>query len=176
MSAIFGGARQNGYLVDDLDAALKHWVEVVGAGPFFGMRHIELEGFTYHGKPSSPDLSLAIGNVGDLQIELIQQHNDEPSPWLNFYQAKGAGLHHVSAWTADYDAEIQRLRDRDIVPTAEGTIASSSCRFAYFNADATDGSAFEISDLGRDNEHGALHDMVREAAIGWDGSEPVRFL
>ena len=105
MSFLFGGARQNGYMVDDLDAALEHWVEVVGAGPFFVIRHLPLEYFTYHGTPTQPDLSIALGNLGDLQIELIQQHNDAPSPWLNFHTAKGAGLHHISSWTSEYDEE-----------------------------------------------------------------------
>ncbi len=38
MSRIFGDVRQNGYLVADIEAAMKHWTEVLGVGPFF--RHI----------------------------------------------------------------------------------------------------------------------------------------
>ena len=30
---------QYAYVVDDLDAGIKHWVEVMGAGPFFVSRN-----------------------------------------------------------------------------------------------------------------------------------------
>ena len=33
MSRIFGAVCQNGYVVRDIDAAMKHWIEVMGVGP-----------------------------------------------------------------------------------------------------------------------------------------------
>ncbi|MDX2937738.1 hypothetical protein [Streptomyces ipomoeae] len=53
---------------------------------------------------------------------------------------------------------------------------SGLARFAYFNSRALDGSCYELSDLGKENEYGAVHDMVRVAAVGWDGTDPVRHL
>ncbi len=35
MSRLFGDVRQNGYVVRDLEAAMKHWTQVLGVGPFF---------------------------------------------------------------------------------------------------------------------------------------------
>jgi len=175
MSIIFGSARQNGIIVENLDGAIEHWVDEVGAGPFYVLRHVPLDYFIYRGQPSNPDISVALGNVGDLQIELIEQHNEEPSPYLHFRKKKGAGLHHISSWTAQYDADLTRIRARGFVPDCEGRITASAS-FAYFGADAVDGSAYEISDLGTDNEYGAVHDIVRHAAADWDGSEPVRSL
>ncbi len=35
MSRIFGAIRQNGYVVRDIEAALDHWIKVIGVGPFF---------------------------------------------------------------------------------------------------------------------------------------------
>ncbi|MFG1667729.1 VOC family protein [Streptomyces sp. Y7] len=173
MSILFGGVRQNGYIVEDLDAALQHWVKAVGAGPFFVARHLPLEYFTFQGSSRIPDLSVALGNVGDLQIELVHQHDDAPSPYLYFRQHKGAGLQHISSWSRAYDDDLARLRERGIVPECEGKIVGAP-RFAYFGTDALDGSCYEMSDLGPDNEYGVVHDLIREAAVDWDGSDPIR--
>ena len=35
MSRFFGKVCQNGYVVRDIEAALKHWTEVLGVGPFY---------------------------------------------------------------------------------------------------------------------------------------------
>jgi len=175
MSRALGAARQNGMIVADLDRAIDHFVETLGAGPFFVIRHVPLEYFTYHGRPSEPDISIALGNMGELQLELIEQHNEAPSPYRHFAEIKKAGLHHISAWTDRFDGVMGELRERERMPDCEGAILGGA-RFAYFGCDAVDGSAFEISDLGAQNEFGAIHDLVREAALNWDGAEPLRQL
>ena len=35
MSRIFGEIIQNGYVVRDIAAAMRHWIEVLGVGPCF---------------------------------------------------------------------------------------------------------------------------------------------
>ena len=35
MSRLFGSLRQLGYVVPDVAAAMKHWVDVCGVGPWF---------------------------------------------------------------------------------------------------------------------------------------------
>jgi hypothetical protein len=173
MSYHFGAARQAGIIVEDIDKAIEHWVSTVGAGPFFVARHVPLEFVEFNGEFTQPDLSVAMGFSGDLEIELIQQHNDAPSPWLNFYKNSGPGLHHLSAWTTEYDNVMARTKLDGFTPNCVGKIAGGA-RFAYFNADATDGSSFEISDLGVNGEIGKIHTTAREAAVGWDGSQPIR--
>ncbi len=51
MSRIFGEVRQNGYVVRDIDAALKHWTEVLGVGPFFYFERAPVSDFRYRGEP-----------------------------------------------------------------------------------------------------------------------------
>ena len=43
MSRIFGRPCQNGYVVRDIEAALKHWTEVLGIGPFFYFERVPVE-------------------------------------------------------------------------------------------------------------------------------------
>ena len=110
MSRFFGGIRQNGYVVTDLDAAIRYWTTAVGVGPFYRLDHVPLDYFTYQGEPSAPDLNIALANLGDVQIELIQQLNDAPSPWRNFAVAKGAGLHQCVGLDADLRRRPEEAR------------------------------------------------------------------
>ena len=50
MSRIFGEVRKNGYVVRDIEAALRHWTERLGVGPFFYFERVPMENFRYHGR------------------------------------------------------------------------------------------------------------------------------
>jgi hypothetical protein len=84
MSRIFGAVRQNGYVVRDIHAAMKHWIEVMGVGPWYYMDRVKTDWFRHRGENSAVEMSIALANSGDLQIELIQQRNDAPSLYREF--------------------------------------------------------------------------------------------
>ena len=44
MSRIFGPIRQLGYVVQDIESAMRHWVEVEGVGPWFVLDRFETPG------------------------------------------------------------------------------------------------------------------------------------
>ena len=102
MSRIFGAIRQNGYVVRDIRAAMDHWAGVMGVGPWFYIDRVSTEYFRYHGVDSPVEMSIALANSGDLQIELIQQRNDAPSMYKDFLDAGREGLQHVAYWSRDY--------------------------------------------------------------------------
>ena len=58
----------------------------------------------YRGKPSNIDLDIAIGNSGDVQIELICQNDKEPSIYKEAVDAGRVGLHHIGLMPIDYAA------------------------------------------------------------------------
>lgn len=174
MSRFFGPIRQNGYVVGDLDAAIKQWTDL-GVGPFFRVDHVPLERFVYDGEPTAPDLCIAVANFGDLQIELVHQVNDAPSPYRDYRRQKGSGLQHVSVWSEDFDADMTRLAGDGRVPDCEGAIAGFA-RFAYFGSKNLDGTVMEIADLNGSPELATLFEHVRRSAVGWDGADPVRNL
>jgi hypothetical protein len=87
MSRLFGNVIQNGCVVRDIATAMRHWIEVLGVGPWFYIEHLPVPDFQYKGQPSPVDISRALANSGALQIELIQQCNDTPSLYLDFLQA-----------------------------------------------------------------------------------------
>lgn len=174
MSRFFGKVCQNGYVVRDIEAALKHWTEVMGVGPFFYIDRVKWDWFTYKGEPSPVEMSIALGNTGDLQIELIQQRNDAPSMYMDFLNAGHEGLQHMSYWTTDYQAAYDRAIAAGYKVGHEGQIGGEQGRFVYFDTQTHPGTVIEMSDIS--GGKGKFFEHIRKAAIDWDGSEPVRIV
>ncbi|MDZ4382602.1 MAG: VOC family protein [Parvibaculum sp.] len=172
MSRFFGNVCQNGYVVRDIEAALKHWTEVMGVGPFYYIDRVKCDWFTYKGEPSPVEMSIALGNTGDLQIELIQQRNDAPSMYMDFLNAGREGLQHMSWWTTDYQAQYDRAIAAGFKVGHEGQIGGPQGRFVYFDTETHPGTVIEMSDIS--GAKGKFFEHIRKAAIGWDGTDPVR--
>lgn len=172
MSRFFGNVCQNGYVVRDIDAALKHWTEVLGIGPFYYIDSVKCDWFTYKGEPSPVEMSIALGNTGDLQIELIQQRNDAPSMYMDFLNAGREGLQHMSYWTQNYQADYDRALAAGYKVGHEGQIGGPQGRFVYFDTETHPGTIIEMSDVS--GAKGKFFEHIRKAAIGWDGTDPVR--
>ena len=74
MSRLFGDMRQVGIVVRDIEAAMRHWVEVCGVGPWFYADRLAVTGYTYAGRRyDDAHISIALANSGNVQLELIQQ-------------------------------------------------------------------------------------------------------
>lgn len=107
LAAHFGGIRQLGHVVADLDASLEEWRCRKGVGPWTIMRNVCLN-TVYRGAPSRLLIDIALAYRGDVQIELIQQRNDAPSPYRARIEAQRYGLHHVAFLCADIGADLRR--------------------------------------------------------------------
>jgi hypothetical protein len=172
MSRIFGEIRQNGYVVRDIEAAMKHWTERLGVGPFFYFDRVPIEEFRYRGEPSPLEVSIALANSGALQIELIQQRNDAPSMYRDFLAREPrGGLQHVSYWTPTFDADFDRLAEAGYVVGQSGQIGKGG-RFVYFDTEADPGTVVELSEISGGKGH--FFEKIASEARSWDGSEPVR--
>jgi catechol 2,3-dioxygenase-like lactoylglutathione lyase family enzyme len=174
MSRIFGPIRQNGYVVRDVEAALHHWTTVLGVGPFFYFERAPITAFAYRGVTSPLEVSIALCNSGDLQIELIQQRNDAPSMYRDFLAAGREGLQHVAYWTNDFEADLQRCLDQGFVVGQQGVAGGANGRFVYFDTEAHPGTVVELSDSS--GAKGAFFAHIAEVARTWDGKDPIRRL
>jgi len=176
MSALFGKVCQNGYVVRDIEKAMKFWTEVQRVGPFFYVPKVKTDWFRYRGAPPPPDsaveMSIALANSGDLQIELIQQRNDAPSMYLDFLKAHGEGLQHMSYWTTDYQALYDRAIAAGFVVGHEGQIGGANGRFAYFETVGHAGTVVEISDVS--GGKGRFFGMSGKPPRIGNGRDPVR--
>ena len=165
-----GTIRQVAYVVQDLDKALSYWVDVMKAGPFFLFKHAEMENQRYRGATSNVDVTLAVGNSGDVQIELIYCENDEPSVYKEFIDAGRSGVHHLGLMPENYQETVAQY-------ISHGFEAAFECRIGgtdlvYFDTVDSLGHFTELWD----NSQAFLDFMaqVKAAAQGWDGKDPIR--
>ena len=170
----FGDIRQIGYVVDDLDAAVDQWVTLLDVGPFFVARRLHVIDFLHRGEPSDPEISVALAQSGTIQIELIQQHDDEPSAYTEFRGAAGRGAHHVAYWTQEFDRDFAACEGHGITVVQFGRSVSGGPneRFVYFHPTDRPELLIELSEVLGWKEQWLT--LVADAARSWDRSEPVR--
>jgi len=173
MSRRFGPVRQSGYVVRDIEAALAHWTEVLGVGPFFYFERVPIEDFRYRGESSPLEVSIALANSGDLQIELIEQRNDAPSMYRDFLAAGHEGLQHVAFWPDDLDLALKEADAAGFTVGQSGAIGERG-RFVYLESpvEGHPGSVVELSEVT--GPKGRFFAHIAAVAKEWDGSEPIR--
>ena len=162
--------RQLAYVVRDLEAALKYWTEVLAAGPFFIFEHCPLSNQLYRGNPANVDVTLALGNSGALQIELIYQHNDAPSVYKEFLDTSHEGVHHFGLMPSDYRTACAEYNARGHEAAFVCDIAGAE--LTYFDTVNTIGHFVELWE--RKSIFIDLFDLVEDAAKNWDGKDPIR--
>jgi len=172
MTQPLGTIRQVAYVVKDLDVALSHWTKTLHAGPFYRIDHCPLEEQKYYGEAGNADVSIALGNSGDLQIELIVQHNNAPSVYRDFLEAGRQGVHHIALMPEDYTTSFQEYQAAGYTPAFECSVGGAPV--VYFDTVNTMGHYVELWDNNAVFKN--LFSLVEDAAKNWDGKDPIRSL
>ncbi len=167
-----GPIRQNAYIVSDLGEGMAKWLSI-GIGPWIVLRSFPQVDSEYRGRATAPVVSIAFANSGPLQIELIQQEDESPSIYKEFTDGGGTGFHHVAFWSEDFDATIAGATAAGWPVVHHGT-GGGIAKFAYLDAAGMPGTVVEVMELNTTTLW--MTTMVREAAQGWDGRDPVRTL
>ena len=162
---------QLGFVVDDLPSAAFRWARVFGVGPFHVFPR-RTSRSTYRGSPSAVEVQYGLAQVGPVQIELIQQHNDRPSIFRDLFAKGESGFHQLCTVTPDYDgkrAHYARLRYELV-----GEITTPGRRVAYF--DTVDDFGFYTEVV--EDAPGLLAGLgqIAQTCAEWDGRDPVRLL
>lgn len=169
--ADIGPVMQIAFVPPDFDAALKHWTEVMGVGPFFVLGPMQLEDMRYRGAPSDVSFTIALAYWGDIQVELIRQDNDAPSIYRDL--PNHGAMHHVCILTDDLAAAKASALAAGAEMLVEAKVGADGGVF-YADAGGFPGNLVEV--LQPATGSGAFFEMIREASRGWDGSDPVRRL
>lgn len=160
---------QLGFVVEDLDEALRYWVEVIGVAPFFVYRDFTLAECSYQSEPIELTISVGYGQAGDVQVELVEQHGDTPSAYLG--RASG-NAHHVAIWTPDYDGHVERYRSHGLADVMGGSASGKPDeRFVYLAPNGP-GPMIEVTEVHPPKRE--LYRGIAEAARAYDGTDPIR--
>ncbi len=171
MEQWLGPIDQLGYVVDDIEGAMEHWVDRLGVGPFYFLPRPPMQELIYRGRPTGARIAVALSFSGALQIELIQPLDDEPTPYRDFMAEHGTGLHHVARFVDDYEGAVAGYAARGMEAYFGGRGLSEKQRFCYFDTESHGGTASELIETV---EFGGFFDAIRSAAENGDGSEPIR--
>jgi catechol 2,3-dioxygenase-like lactoylglutathione lyase family enzyme len=172
MSRIFGPIRQNGYVVKDIRAAMNHWINAHGVGPWFYVDRVKTDYFRYKGVDSAMEMSVALANSGDLQIELIQQRNDAPSPYVDFLASGREGLQHLAFYVRDMSAACAQLETNGLERVYTIAPEGGDERVYYYEDPRQPGTMTEL--IERTPLRRRVHAAILAATKGWEGAEPIR--
>ncbi len=167
------GFMQMCWVVPDLEEAMAHWTRTAGVGPFFVFDSVDFDNPLYRGQPAqSPDISAAMAQAGEVQIELVQQNDDGPSLWHEVVRRGELGLHHTALYCDDYAATLAAY-------TAAGAeVAFSGLMMGHpvCWVDTTASLGFMVELITANPLADAVFGEFRRAAQDWDGRDPVRRL
>lgn len=161
---------QMAWVVNDLEEAAHRFSRIYGCGPFLMNRHIKLGDPHYRGVPMLTDFSTALAQAGDVQIELVQQHDDTPSVYRDLHPAGSEGFHHVAMMVPDVAQEVERYRALGFEVAFTGRFGTAE--FAYVDTVPALGHMTEI--LPDNAMLRGFFGAVRRAAEEWDGNEIIR--
>jgi hypothetical protein len=127
---------------------------------------------TYRGRSCDVTLSIGLANSGDLQIEAINQEDDSPGIFTEFlsfgWEASTNSL--CGKIISTLCCEAPRLR----AGRWSGREARRGTRLGYLEPAAGPAAVLELMELT--DATMAMAKLVRDAAEGWDRSDPTLVL
>jgi hypothetical protein len=165
------GVFQMAYVVEDIDASMRQWIEQLKVGPWFLLEHFTGVEPTFRGEPTDADVALAMAHAGHMLVELIAFNDDKPSVWREGVERLGYGFHHFGVGTVDYDADLARHRDQGHDLAFKCAVPTGG-RVAYVDTTAELPGYLELIEM--DPATDAAFTRFYAQSLAWDGSDPIR--
>jgi catechol 2,3-dioxygenase-like lactoylglutathione lyase family enzyme len=164
---------QIAYVVSNVWEAAELHSRQYGSGPFFAMDHAPAIETWYRGKFTRFDANCALGQCGDVMIELLHDNGTGPSIIHDLYPAGSGrgGLHHLCYHVDDLAVTIAEF-EAEGCPVAFRTRMMGGTDVVMLDTVASVGHFVEIYE--KSDEVRGLYDYIRKASIGFDGRVPVR--
>ncbi|AMK26544.1 VOC family protein (plasmid) [Sphingobium sp. SJ10-10] len=161
---------QRAWIVSDIQKAMRHWIEVRGIGPFFFSPRVPSQRALFLGRPASFEISAAIAQAGDIQIELIQQHVATCPLFGDQVCPPQGDLHHIGVAVSDLDAIVEQYAALDLPPFFEDRFGET--RYMFIDTRAQHGYLTEF--IQSTPAFDRTRAMIRDAADRWNGDAPIR--
>ena len=174
---------QLGYIVPDVDAAMRRYADAMRIGPFTCSRGFKAPDGWYRGNTDMPELTIAHAYSGCLFIELIQQHDDTPSVYKEFIDIYGYGLHHFGIAVAEeeYDSTLEHFYSRGFENVFTDQLPGE-VRIRYLGPKGegaldklrNEAGACYLECVEAKESQGAFFASMIDAAQNWDGKTLLR--
>ena len=144
------GIDQVAIVVKDLDRAVEAYWKLFGVGPWriYTYGRPLVKEMSYRGQRSDFKYLIALAQVGDLNIELIQTLEGN-TIYGDFVAEHGYGMHHVAHFVEDMQAALAEARDAGFSVTQEGSGfgVDGSGHYAYLDTEDVIGVSVELVEL-----------------------------
>ena len=167
--------RQIAYFVANLHEAAAAHTRSFGSGPFFVLEHVALIRSEHRGVTRPFDHSSAYGQWGAVMVELVVQHNADPSAFHDVYPLGSGrfGIHHTALIVDDLAAAIADFA-ADGLALAQYATTATGTDFAFIDATRRYGHMIELYEPTPTLT--GFYAMVAAASEDWDGGDPIRKL
>ena len=164
------GLAQIAYVTNDLDATMRAWVQLHGAGPFF-VGEFRVPDQQYRGRCIETHVRVAVAYCGLVNIELVQSLSNERGVFGEIASDQGPALHHVWRPCADFDAEMTRWAATGHEIVACGDWPGLG-RAAFVDTRKSLGCFTEVIEASPQLFDSL--DRIRKAHKSWNGQNPIR--
>jgi hypothetical protein len=165
---------QFAYTVDDIQAGMRRYTDLLHIGPWFLIGPFVPAKGVYRGAVTKMNISLAVAFAGQVMVELIEQHDQEPSVYHETLKARGAhGFHHWAIGARDFDATTAQYKSRGY-QEAFSDLSPRGVRVVYLDTAHDLPGMLEIIEMTADVEE--QYRTMYQAAQEWDGKYAVHRL
>ncbi len=136
-------AMQIGVVVENIEAAVQAWSQILGVEPpsIIITDPLDSAHTRYQDQPSSARAKLAFFDLGQVALELIQPLG-EPSTWNDQLVAHGSSLHHIAFEIKGMEKHIQGLQEHGLRLVQRGDYQGG--RYAYVDGQEQLGAVIEL--------------------------------
>ncbi|MAZ88749.1 MAG: hypothetical protein CL693_14005 [Cellvibrionaceae bacterium] len=170
----FGPIRQHGYLVKDLDTAIDFWLEKLGVGPWFGYRNVMLRS-EFENQSNDIRLDVGLAYQNGVQIELIHQTDDTPSPYRFFYDTEDNLMQQQLAFFCKDIAQAKTQAINLGLKPAGKMVTPTGSQALYFSHPTLGKTVVELLEVDQTLLDGFAY--FEQQTINWDGKDdPIRII
>ncbi|REK54658.1 MAG: bleomycin resistance protein [Thermobacillus sp.] len=143
-----------GIVVDDIEAAARKYAELFGIpmpkisvpDPDAPVTHTPDSYTLYRGEYVPARTKFANLQMGPVTVELLEPY-DEPSPWNEFRQKHGQGVHFITFTVNGFERHIEFVESKGLPLIHKGEYGSG--RYSYFDSEDVLGVVLGLQELGK---------------------------
>lgn len=170
--ATIGTVLQCAYVVADLHKAIEFYQKKLGAGPFFVIDHGKSPSRMFRGKSYPAETSVGMAFAGNLNIELMQVHDDTPSVLREGIERWGYGFHHFGIPYDDVEAVLPGYLAEGYVEVTRNNVPTGGQVVFLDPPHPVQPGYLELLPVNPGMEE--TFGKFWRAAQDWDGKDPIR--